>query len=191
MSRINRSDIVYTAMQHFFVREMRPENTVIDIRTEIPTIHPFCCISIGYFKDKTFPFRVVAMMVPRTVAMVKDFARIRIAGLHQSNPAHNHTNWYPKEKMLSFTVKRLLRDLNFDMIQHNHPNADWETADKSYYNVVLDLQGLRFNEKMDIVPRSPRRDDAEEARIEQSIHKSFHEERSAKFNSETFDSPVR
>jgi hypothetical protein len=91
------------------------------------------------------------------------------------------------------SAKELLHDLGFvNHVISNHPRADWDFATKCIRNVVLDMQGLRIDSKTgNFVPRASRRDDAEEARIDQSIHQSFHEEREAKFNSKTYDSPLR
>lgn len=154
-------DTPFTSIQHFYVRETRAHNVMNGQKT----IHPFACIVIGFCKEHSphplgHQFRVTAMMIPRHVTLNKEMGLKLVYSLMQANPEHNHTGWFTKEEMLQTDVKNLMHNIGFKWgILSSHTQANWDAADKSYYNVVLDAQGLRFNEKGDIAPRASRRDD--------------------------------
>jgi hypothetical protein len=153
--------IPFHSTQHFYVREDRLDNFM----NGTITAHPFCCIGIGYMpiagqpgsSPLPEPFRVAAVMLPRTANFCKASAILAVKCMLDAG--EKHTVEKSIDYMMTVPIRALIRDLGFTNINTNHPHAHWDVATKALRNVVLDMQGLRINDKGDVAPRARRRDD--------------------------------
>jgi len=138
-------------IQHFFIYEKRPTNKL----NGKVTSHPIACVAIGFEpSDPELPFRIAATFCHTKDNMVRRVGALKAKGLLQSacEGKHAHAMWVrPSEKNL----KTLLFNLGFtNAIGARFKSAtnkiEWTRAQKSFVNVLADVQGLTFAKAREI-----------------------------------------
>lgn len=140
--------IKFQATQHFFLFEKRPANK---LRGKV-TSHPFACVAIGFEPNEPkLPFRIAATFCHTKDNMVRRVGKLKALGLLQTTMEGKdaHAMWIsPVDKNL----KTLMFALGFtNAIGARFKSAsnkiEWTRAQKSFENVLCDIQGLRIHPK--------------------------------------------
>lgn len=140
--------IPFKTTQHFFVFEKRPTNK---LKGKI-TSHPFACIAVGFEpSEPKLPIRVSATMCnPKDNFIRKVGATKALGMLHAcADGKHAHAMWFKPSELKN--VRNVLFKLGFvnglaaRFGDGKATKPEWTRAQKSFKNVIADVQGIRFS----------------------------------------------
>lgn len=139
--------IPFQSVQHFFLFEKRPANKL----NGKVTSHPFACVAVGFEpSEPALPFRVSATFCRTGESMVRRIGKVKALGLLQSafDGKHAHVMWIrPSQKVLR-TILNEIGFTNAIAVRAKTSNTiQWTRAQKSFKNILTDIQGLRIHPK--------------------------------------------
>jgi hypothetical protein len=132
--------IPFDNTQHFFLTERRPTNRL----NGKVTSHPFACLAIGYEPSESkLPFRVAISICHPKDHFTRKSGSNRANGLLQSvqEGKEVHAAWVTPSQIKSLSK---LFELLGVKEQINARALNSPRASKSLKNIILDLQGIRF-----------------------------------------------
>jgi hypothetical protein len=135
--------IPFNQTQHFFLTERRPHNRL----NGKVTSHPFACLAIGYEpSEPKLPFRVaISICHPKDHFTRKSGSNRANGLLHTTSEGKaSHVAWVTPAQVKSLSK---LFELLGVTEQLKARSVNLPRASKSLKNIVLDLQGIRFEAK--------------------------------------------
>jgi hypothetical protein len=148
----------FKTVEHFHVLESRYHNPLKGANG-LPTVHPFATVAVGYDPtDPVHPIRIaVAVTHPkdnfiRKVGKQKTIGLLHSATTHHTKqfglpyPTTKHTKWFTLDeagKGFEYVIESLGLGHRFAQPERFVVTP---VAEKTFKNVIMDVQGLRFSE---------------------------------------------
>jgi hypothetical protein len=136
--------VTFKSTQHFHILESRFHNPLKG-SNNIPTVHPFATMAIGFRPNAYSPFAIALTVTHPKDRFVRKIGKQRAMGLlHSAN-----VKWFTLEQ-----VQRGFHHIvsQFD-IAHRFRQPErfvvTPVAEKTFKNVIADVQGLRFNKPIE------------------------------------------